>query len=421
MNQTWDVIIIGGGLSGYVAANYLTKAGLSILILERGNKAGGRACTDIIKGQFFNLGPHALYKKGKAKPILEELGISLSGKSPKIGGTIIEKGFEYAAPFSPFGLLTTNLLKGKGRLEWVRALMKVMNADSYLLEKQTFEQYVLHLTPSKKVHSLLYLLGRLATYCHAPELVSAKVMVNHLKLVIGGVLYLDGGWQTMIDQLNNKAVISGVQVQNGKAVKHIIKADHLFHVMLTDDKEFVGKYVLSTTGPNELGKMLSNLDAFPHIRFAPVKGATLDVALTRLPHPRMLFALGLSEPLYYSVHSGAAKLSADGKSSVLHVFKYHHPDDEIDPTSVKIELEQFLEKLQPGWQSYLITSRFLPQITVNQRLPKMDDGQQLNRSKTEIPGLYIAGDWTSPDYMLSEGAVYSGKCAAEEIIQSALR
>ena len=38
---------------------------------------------------------------------------------------------------------------------------------------------------------------------------------------MGGVLYLDGGWQTIIDQLHNKAVISGVQVQTHTAVKQI--------------------------------------------------------------------------------------------------------------------------------------------------------------------------------------------------------
>ena len=73
--------------------------------------------------------------------------------------------------------------------------------------------------------------------------------------------------------------------------------------------------------------------------------------------------------------------------------------------------------MQPGWQKYMITSRFIPQIMVNQRLPKIGDEQKLHRSKTEIPGLYIAGDWASPHSILSEGAVSSGIQAAEDIIQ----
>ena len=115
--------------------------------------------------------------------------------------------------------------------------------------------------------------------------------------------------------------------------------------------------------------------------------------------------MSISDPLYYSVHSNYARLSEDGKSAVLHVFKYHHPDEHIDGKKVQTELEQFLEKMQPGWQKYMITSRYIPQIIVNQRLPQIGDEHKLLRSKTDIPGLYIAGDWASPHSILAEGAV----------------
>jgi phytoene dehydrogenase-like protein len=421
MKQEYDVIIIGGGLAGYVAANYLAKAGLSIILLERANKVGGRARTDTMKEQYFNLGPHALYKKGKAKPILEELGVSLRGKSPKAGATIIENNIEYAAPFSPLGLLTTNLLNWKERIEWGKILIKVMTMDKEKLTHQTFEQWVKKEVTSKKVQSLLYLLGRLSTYCHAPECVSAKVMISHLQLVTGGVLYLDDGWQSMIDQLHNKAIISGVQVHKSATVQQIRKGEDDFNVILTNSEELHGRFVLSTTGPSDLNKILTESGTILQNNFIPVKGATLDVALTKLPNSKLLFALGLSNPFYYSVHSVAARLSQNNQGTILHAFKYHHPHDVIDNNRVKKELEQFLERLQPGWQNYLITSRFIPQITVNQRLPQVGDEQKLERSKKEIPGLYIAGDWASPDYILSEGAVSSGKQAPLAIIQESLR
>jgi phytoene dehydrogenase-like protein len=41
-------VIIGGGLAGYIAANYLAKTNLSILLLEKGTKVGGRARIDRI-------------------------------------------------------------------------------------------------------------------------------------------------------------------------------------------------------------------------------------------------------------------------------------------------------------------------------------------------------------------------------------
>lgn len=422
MAQKWDVVIVGGGLAGYVAANYLAKKDLSILIVEKGKKVGGRARTDKINQHYFNLGPHALYKKGKAAPILEELDIKLNGKSPILGGTLIENKMEYTAPFNPLGLLTTRLLNWREKVEWVAILKNINSLDTEKLAEQTFQQWVMQVTISKKVQSLLYTLGRLTTYCHAPEMVSAKIIVSHMKIGMGGVLYLDYGWQTVIDQLHNKAVISGIQVQSNTVVKQIIKLqqEH-FKLVLSNDEEISSKYVLNTTSPQELNKMLgeqssiSQRDFFAKI--TPVKGATLDVALTKLPNPKKLFAMGITDPLYYSVHSNYARLSEDGENTVLHVYKYQHPNDQIDGKEVKKELEQFLEKMQPEWKKYEITSRFMPNITVNQRLPQLGDEQKLACANIEIPGLFLAGDWVSPYSVLSEGAVSSGKQAAKEIIQ----
>ncbi|MBM7602837.1 phytoene dehydrogenase-like protein [Metabacillus crassostreae] len=421
MTQKWDVVIVGGGLAGYVAANLLSRTNLSILLLEKGKSVGGRSRTNKMHNQYLNLGPHALNHKGIAKSILEELGITLNGKSPKLGGILIENNIEYAAPFSPLDLFTTNLLNWKERIEWISVLLKMMKINPEKLADQTFQQWAKDVTQSKKVESILYTLGRLATYCHAPELVSAKAVVSNLQIAMGGVLYLDGGWQMIVDQLHNKAIVSGVKVQSQTLVKKIkpIEQDE-FKLILSTNEEILGKYVICTTGPHELNEMLieegNHEQNSEYDQITPVKGATLDIALTQLPNPKLLFAMGFSDPLYYSVHLHYARLSDDTTSVVLHVFKYHHPDEHIDGASVKTELEQFLDKLQPGWKQYVITKRFLPNITVNQRLPQIGDERWLNRLKTKIPGLYLAGDWASPNSILADGAVSSGKDAAEDLI-----
>lgn len=425
MNQKWDVVIVGGGLAGYVAANELSKYNLSILILEKAKNVGGRARTYKINHQYLNIGPHAFYKNGKAKSILEEFGVKLNGKSPKLDGIIVENNINFTAPLTPLGLFSTRLLNWKERIEWIAVLMKVNCIDTDKLEELTFEQWVKQIAQSKKVQSLLYVLSRLATYCHAPDKMSAKLIVSHLKTVLGGVLYLDDGWQTIIDQLHNKAVISDVQVQSSTAVKQItpVKQNHI-KLVVSGGEEVFGKHVICTTSPTELNKILDEKVSFQNNFFTqtiPVKGATLDVALSELPNPKRLFAMGLSNPLYFSVHSNYARLSENGKSAVLHVFKYHYPDEQIDVKKVQYELEHFLEKMQPGWEKYKITSRYFPQITVNQRLPQIGDEHKLHRSETGIPGLYIAGDWASPHSILAEGAICSGIQAAEEIIQKVKR
>lgn len=425
MVKQWDVVIIGGGLAGLVAANFLVQSDLSVLVVEKGKTVGGRAKTDRINNQLFNIGPHALYKKGKAKPILEQLGIELHAKSPKLDGIVIENNISYTAPYNPIGVFATRYFNWKDRFQWLKAILTILNTRTDSLSQKTFSQWVEQVSPSKPVQSILLLLGRLSTYSNAPDRVSAKIVVSQLQSVMKGVLYLDGGWQTMIDQLHNKAVMQGVEIRSHKTVKQVVplltKHEKAFQISLSNGENISTKNILSTTSPLELLNMLgehapqSMKNFFSQI--TPVKGATLDVALSQLPNPSKLFALGVNDPLYYSVHSTYAQLSNDPKNIILHVFKYLQPNEQVNPKVVRLELELFLETIQPGWKQYVIASRFIPHITVNERLPFPGDEMQIESSKSAIPGLYLAGDWASPDSILSEATISSAKLAANEIIE----
>src|SRR5215470_4390657 len=44
-NPSWDVVIIGAGVSGLAAAGQLRKSGMSALVLEARDRVGGRAWT----------------------------------------------------------------------------------------------------------------------------------------------------------------------------------------------------------------------------------------------------------------------------------------------------------------------------------------------------------------------------------------
>ena len=45
-NTEYDAIIIGAGHNGLVAATYLAKEGLDVLVLERLDRVGGAVTTD---------------------------------------------------------------------------------------------------------------------------------------------------------------------------------------------------------------------------------------------------------------------------------------------------------------------------------------------------------------------------------------
>ncbi len=70
-----DVIIIGAGLNGLVAANYMGKAGKKVLVLERRAIAGGQAVRESF-GKDFQV--DALHAGGQLRPdIVNDLGLEL--------------------------------------------------------------------------------------------------------------------------------------------------------------------------------------------------------------------------------------------------------------------------------------------------------------------------------------------------------
>lgn len=72
-----DVIVIGAGLNGLVAANYLAKAGKRVLVLERRAIAGGQAATESF-GDGFQV--DALHAGGRLRPdIVSDLALERHG------------------------------------------------------------------------------------------------------------------------------------------------------------------------------------------------------------------------------------------------------------------------------------------------------------------------------------------------------
>ena len=52
----FDVVVVGGGLSGLAAARRLREAGLSVAVLEARNRLGGRTCTVEVDGRPVDVG-----------------------------------------------------------------------------------------------------------------------------------------------------------------------------------------------------------------------------------------------------------------------------------------------------------------------------------------------------------------------------
>ncbi|WP_088105875.1 phytoene desaturase family protein [Halalkalibacter urbisdiaboli] len=418
--NSYDTVIIGAGLAGLIAANYLADDGLKVLILEKSANVGGRAMTIERKGCQFNLGPHGLYIKGEGFKCLNELNISLQGNAASINGIVTTSKKMFKAPFSPYSLLTSSLLSFKEKLEFVRIMSEVSRVDLKLVKEQTFTEWVDKRVTSKIVKQLIYTLTRLATYCASPHLLSAKAVLRQLLISQGGVKYINEGWGTIIQQLNEQATLKGVTILTRQNIASIHGEYPTFHVGLSNGDSVLTRTIICTASPSETGRLFKQyatptLDSMLKASI-PVKGAALDLALKRLPRPNLHFAMDLEQPLYYSNHSNAAHLSKNKAHQVIHAFRYFTNEEEkIDSATIKNELEWYIDRIQPGWKKEVVTSRFLPTLTVYQRVPQPRQDQFFSNS-FHVRGLFVAGDWISPTSILADGSISSAKQAAMQII-----
>ena len=81
--ETYDVIVVGGGIAGMTSAAYIAKAGTKVLLLEKNEKCGGLINSFWRDGFQFDGGVRALESAGIILPMLRELGIEIEiVKSP---------------------------------------------------------------------------------------------------------------------------------------------------------------------------------------------------------------------------------------------------------------------------------------------------------------------------------------------------
>jgi phytoene dehydrogenase-like protein len=79
MDNDYDVIIIGAGIAGLVAGNYLQKGGKRVLILEQNKYPGGCACSFKRNGYTFDAAVHWISQAGEGgivHKILSEFGLN---------------------------------------------------------------------------------------------------------------------------------------------------------------------------------------------------------------------------------------------------------------------------------------------------------------------------------------------------------
>jgi len=418
---TVDTVVVGGGIAGLTAAALLARGGQRVALLERSDTLGGRGVTRVKDGFHFNLGPHAWYTGGAGTKILADLGVHPRGRSPRPSGAFAFCGDRpHTLPIGLVSLLTTDLFGLHGKLEAARLLATLPRMDTAPLASTTIGEWLESHVSDPRARDLVHMFIRVAAYAHAPRLLSADAALYAFQIALrDNVQYLDGGWQLLIDALEARARVFGVEILRGVPAREVTHDRLVTGVRLADDEVIQSSNVVLAVPPAAARQLVPQVPAAATARWGGVaaQAACLDLGLARLPKPAHTLAFGVDRPLYYSVHSATAALPPrDG--AVVHVAKYLDPAERHDAHAIERELEEFMDRLQPGWRSEIVARRYLPAMTVSYAIPSATSGGLGGRAPVEVSGvggLYLAGDWVGPEGTLAGAAVASAAQAARLI------
>ena len=415
LDQETNICIIGGGIAGLAAATMLARAGQSVILFEKSHSLGGRAGTQERNGFLLNQGPHALYAGGYGIKLLRELRVAFSGGKPKANGLAVLEDRIEELPATPLSLFRSGLISQFAKIELGYILTQIPKTDPGPFQYRTVRQWVEALTNNKISRKFLYALTRVFTYTNAIDDMSAGAAIKQWKLALKqNVYYLDGGWQTLIDQLADAAQAAGTHIITHSQVVEIAHEDAVHGVCLKDGTFYPADTILVAASPKSVINMVQKSHQHTLASWCqepvPVRAACLDVGLKQLPKPKNTFAVGLDRPLYLSVHSATAKLAPKGYS-LIHTAKYL-PTTATDPQANREELETLLDRIQPGWREQVITTRFLPQMTVSHAMVTAKQGGIAGRPESIVPGirgLYAIGDWIGATGMLVDASLATAK------------
>ena len=393
-------IVVGGGLAGLAAANALAGEGRKVVLLEQSEHLGGRAMTRQDRGYLLNLGPHALQLAGVAAQTLRQWDVPFQGNSPDTSSAsfVTHAGRMYPLFLTTRGLLTTRLFSATEKLQAARILQQLV-AGGRTAVGESMEDWIERRARSPRVRQFVAMLARVSTFTADHSHLSARAALDQYRRAnTHGVLYLDGGWQTLVAGLEQRARGLGVEIRLGETVESL-EACQADGIVLAVPPAAVERIT---------GCRLPAMD--------PVRLACLDLCLRKLPEGAARVALGVDQPLYLSMHSAAARLAPPG-AALVHVAKYLAGG--TDAASDRRELEQFVDLAIPGWREHVELVRFLPQLTVANAIfspqgrPAVDE--------LGIPGVALAGDWVGPEGMLADAAVASALRAAGMVQRQRLR
>lgn len=406
--QRTDVVVVGAGLAGLVAAITAAMTGSRVVLVD-GRAVGGRARSARRDGYTLNEGAHALYRDGAAARTLRELGVVAHGGRPDASTyRLVWDGEVVTMPGNSRTLTTTRILSARSKAKlaaWYAGVGRHAARSGDISLGEWFDDE----RAAPDLRKLVTALLRLGSYTANPERGAAAPLLRQLALGAGGVTYVDGGWQTLTDQLLTIAMAGGVEVVDHEPVVEM-EVSGAERLVTTQSRTVAAScVVIAAGGPRSAAGLLGDDPAGWIERSGPVqRAAVLDVGGPPAEHP---FLLSADEPLYLSTHAPVAELAPPGRHLVT-MMRYLDDGDARDAPTDRAALERHAALAGVAASSERDVERFLaaPVVAWGSPVPGTERPTGLELA---ADGVFVAGDWVG-DHLLADAAVASGAAAGAE-------
>jgi phytoene dehydrogenase-like protein len=412
LKNHYDVVVVGAGVAGLCAALAASTGTATVAVLDA-HPVGGRARSVERHGFTLNQGAHALYLNGAFRRVLNQHGIEPAGASPDVSRVkLLRGGRPIAQSFTATGLASSKVLSIRSRAKALALFGKLPKMRAATWVGRSVAEWLGD--EPDDLRQMVETLIRLATYSNDPQHFDAGASIAQLQLSLGGVRYVDDGWQSIIESMVTVLRRRGVHV-----VQHETTAVEPGRVVASGGDVAARSIVLATGGPAVVERLAGRPSAGTTMLTAPSTTTVLDLCLTR-PHEGV--TLGLDRPYYLSPHAPLARL-APPNGALVTLMAYHRVGDKSAVGPIRTELRE-MAKLAGITDDIVEHERYLAECTVAHGGPSAAGGGMAGRPTIDalgLDGVFIAGDWVGPEGLIADCSAASGHAAGTAALNAAQR
>ncbi len=293
--KKYDVIIIGAGHNGLVAASYLAKSGQKVLILETNNEVGGATTSEqVFEGVDARISRYSYLVSLLPDQILSDLDLKFETISRKISsytpylkngkqaGLLVKRVWDQSNVES-FKSLTNTEVESKAWYEFydqVSKFAKVISptllkplptkseiksalADDQIwrmLIEQPLGKVLDERFEDDLVKGVILTDGLIGTFSSAYEMQTNICFLYHLIGNGSGEWKVPkGGMGALVLELDKKAKSLGVEIKVNSKVVSVSATDSQVEVELAEGEKISANYLLSNAAPQVLAKLMGQV------------------------------------------------------------------------------------------------------------------------------------------------------------------